>query len=530
MKKSLSALILIALIGCNIGDLEIDNLKGPTLNSRVAVPIGEVTYTMRELLDELGDEELGLQEDSTSLLKLTYFDTATFSSASEVIAIDDITNSASINIPAVPAAPDSRQEVIDTVFTFQYPASENEALDSIFYSEGIMMLSINSNVSTEMAYSLDISNTKLVSSGDPVNFSGNLSSFGSENQSQDLADHKTELLFENGTNTFQVAARFTLFLAPGASTSAGESISMTITYANQSFDLLYGKFGQDTLDVGDEELDIGFFKDLGDKGLRFGNPQIKFSFDNTFGLPLGILFNRMYGVDSTSRGYDTTFLSGDVTEVPQLISGSPSPTIAATSTIMLDRDNSTLQDFLAGSPQSIGFDLRAIANPEDGNASNFVMDSSRITTFIEITLPMELALNDAVQNVDFDLGSGLQFDEADSVTIRVVSENELPLAAELLLSIVDENDSVLYTAPEALILQIPFLDQQGGLSQVRQLTTDIPVSSEGIDALATGKKMKLALTMNTPQGAGTGDFFVKILADYSLNVKVAVIGRLNIDL
>ncbi|REE00408.1 hypothetical protein [Marinoscillum furvescens] len=530
MKKSLSALFLITLLGCNIGDLDIDNLKGPTLNSRVAVPIGEVTYTMRELLDELGDEQLGLQEDSASLLQISYFDTATFSAAGDIISINDVSNSASIDIPAIPASLDSRQEVIDTVFTFVYPASENEDLDSIFYNEGNLLLNINSNVSSELAYSLDISNTRLVSSGDPVNFTGNLSSFGSESQSQTLAGHKTDLLFENGTNTFQVAARFTIFLSPGASTSPGESISMTITYADQSFNLLYGKFGQDTLDVGDEELDIGFFKDLGDKGLKFGNPRIKFNFDNTFGLPLGVLFNRMYGVDSTSRGYDTTFLTGDVAERPQLIAGSVAPGVDATSTILLDRNNSSLQDFLAGSPQSLGFDLRAIANPEDGSVSNFVMDSSRITTFIEITLPMELALDDAVQNVSFDLGSGLKFDEADSVTIRIVSENELPLSADVLLSIVDENDSTLYTAQEAQVLQAPFLDQSGGLDRVRQLTTDIPVSKQGIEALGNGKKMKLALIMNTPKGAGTNDFFVKILADYALNVKVAVVGKLAIDL
>ena len=156
------------------------------------------------------------------------------------------------------------------------------------------------------------------------------------------------------------------------------------------------------------------------------------------------------------------------------------------------------------------------------------MDNSQISTNIEIKLPMELSLDGVTQDVFFDLGGGLDFDKSDSVSIRLVSDNEFPFSAQVALEILNDNDSVLNSVPSKLVLEAPFLNLQGVVTQSRRQVSDIPINSDGIDALAEGSRLKLILTLNTP--SSNRDIFVKILADYQLDVQVSAVGKLNIKL
>ena len=280
--------MILFCLSCNVNDLDFDNLKGPTLTSEVALPLGDISYSMRDLLNEIGDKALQLDEDSTSLLKLTYFDSAEFSKGEDVINIEDISNQARISIPALGPAPESLQAVIDTVLVFSYPAENNEALDSVFYNGGSLVLSLNSNMGSDVNFTFDITNTRSISANEPVTFAGSMGGFGNYEESRDLDGYKTLLSTEGDSNTFQVNAQITVFLGPGESTSPTDYLNMTLSYLDQTFSILYGKFGQDTLAVGNEILNIAFFEDLGESGFKFGDPEINFHFESTFGVPMGI--------------------------------------------------------------------------------------------------------------------------------------------------------------------------------------------------------------------------------------------------
>ncbi|MEQ8581922.1 MAG: hypothetical protein RIC30_16730 [Marinoscillum sp.] len=530
MKKSLSALLILFCLSCNVNELDFDNLKGPTLTSEVALPLGEISYTMRDLLNEIGDKALQLEEDSTSLLKLTYFDSAEFNKGEDVINIDDISNQARISLPALGPAPESQQAVIDTVLVFGYPAEKKESLDSVFYNGGNLVLTLNSNMGSDINFTFDITNTRSITGNEPVSFAGSLGGFGNYEESRELDGYKTLLTTEGDSNTFQVNAQITVFLGPGESTSASDYLNMTLSYLDQSFSILYGKFGQDTLAVGNEVLNIAFFEDLGESGFKFGDPEINFHFESTFGVPLGIVFRGLYGADSSASGMDTTFLSGSATVNPQVVEGAERPGQFVQSTVSLNSQNSSLRDLLAASPRSIGFNLTGIANPDDPTQQNFVMDDSYISTAIEISLPMELSLKDVTREIDFSLGDGLDFDEAESLTMRIISSNGLPFSARLEVEIRDNADSTLHTVPQALVLETPFIDKSGLVTQARSHVEDIHLTTEGVDALRSGSKVVLRVILNTPATSGTRDVYVKILADYKIDIKVAVVGKLKTEL
>ncbi len=530
MRSQIAPLILLlACISCNVSDLDFSNIEDPTLEPLVAIPIGTLSYTVRELIDEVEDEELDLQEDSTSLLYLTYFDSASFDSGEEIISIEDVSNSGEIYLPETPAQVGSQTVQIERDFTFTFPTENQEQIDSLFYESGEMVLSVTSFVSHAISYDVEIVNTRRVSTNESVTFSGNVGPDGSQSSSVDLAGHKTLLSFtEVEGNVFSVNTQITASVGSGGSIALNDSIELNLLYRNQVFNLIYGKFGQDTVQIGNETLDIDFFSDFGESGLRFGNPEINFDFSNSFGLPVGVTFDRMYGVDQTETGSDTIFLTGPAATVPQLVAGASTPGEFASSRVSVNSGNSSIRSLLGASPNTLGFSITAISNPEDPTQSNFVLRNSTITTNIEMRLPMEVSLDDLTHEVTYNLGDGLDFDETDSVSLRVVADNGLPLSATVEFSIEDENDSALYTVPSKLVLQTPFLNTDGVVSQVRRQIADIPLNQTGIDALANGHRIRLILTLNTP--TGNREVFVKILADYQLDIAVSAVGKLTIKL
>lgn len=513
------------MAACNVEDLDFENLKSPTLTSNSGVPIGNVTYTMRELIEKVNDDELDLQEDSTSLIFLIYRDTAQFNTGADIIDIADINQSVFFTLPAtVPLLDRDTTINISQSFELVFQPTENEELTEVFYSEGQLRFVVNPNINFDNSYTATFQNTREVATDNPLVITETSPATNS------LVGYKSVFLFANDSNRFQLDFDFSISLGPNEFIPANTDVTLNISYLNQEFSLLFGRFGQDTINVGGQVLQVDFFEDLGDEGFIFGNPTFNFEFVNSFGLPLGLTFDGMYGVEGSGSTADTTFLAGEATTVPQIVAGAETVGESVNSIVSLNTSNSTIRTLLAGSPNQIGFDLTAIANPEDITALNFIDNNSQISTYIEAVLPLQVQLNDVTRGIDFSLGGGLNFSQADSLTIRVVSINEIPFSLALDLEIYDENDSLLYVVADSQPVITPFLNLDGSIKQARKQVENIPLDAAGIEALNNGDRINLRITMNSPESRNSEDIFVEILADYKLEIQIAAIGTLNVDL
>ncbi|MFY0607539.1 MAG: hypothetical protein JXR10_12555 [Cyclobacteriaceae bacterium] len=530
MKKLSTALIMLFCLSCNVNELDFDNLEGPTLSGKVALPLGTISYTMRDLIEEVEDGELRLEEDSTSLIILSYFDSAEYSAGDDVLYIDDIVNGAAISIPSFPALPFDTTYVIDTTFVFTYPASESEALDSVFYDGGSLTFSLSSNLPYDVDYSFTLAQTTRISNGEAVSFAGSLVGNSSVNSSEELSGLRTELTSQDGNNIFIMSVTIDIDLATGQATTGNNTLDIELGFIDQDFETLYGKFGQDTIQIGEESLEISFFDDLGDFGLSLGSPSLNFHFESSLGLPIGLLLNGMYAVKNDGDNADTTYLAGAVTASPQVIEGALEPGAEQTSTISINTDNSTLRDFLGIAPNAIGFSLSAMANPIDPTLSNFLPDSAGIRTAIEVSIPLEVSLDNLSREIDFELGDGLEFDEAETLTMRIVTQNGLPFNARLEIDVKNETDSVIHTVPQVLVLETPLLNTLGIVTSPKKAVSDIIMDEAGVTALREGDKLVLRIILNTPSTGGSREFFVKVLADYEISASVSVLGKLKADL
>jgi hypothetical protein len=223
---------------------------------------------------------------------------------------------------------------------------------------------------------------------------------------------------------------------------------------------------------------------------------------------------------------DTTYLTGAITNSPQIIEAASAVGDIASSSIVIDRNNSSIQDLLAASPNQIGFDLSAVSNPNDPTVSNFILEDSEVTTYIELYMPLEIALNNLSREFEFDLGDGLDFDEVDSLSLRLVSLNGLPFSAFLQFEIVNDSLGTNYQIPNTLVLESAFLNSSGIVNEKRKTISDIPVGRDGVEALKNGGNLFLRFILNTPANSSR-NAYIKVLGDYDLNIQLSLVGKVN---
>ncbi|WP_144017272.1 hypothetical protein [Ekhidna lutea] len=533
MKKFVFIVISASLLGsCNVDDIVFDDIKVPTLTPVFSFPLGETTYVMRDILGKQTGDSLNLQEDSTSLLTLLYYDTISYGASNDFVQINDIVENGAASAPVSPAG-SARTVPINQSFDLAYSPQGDELLDSVFYETGNLTMTTTSTLSGTLNYSYTISNTSTVDTNTPVVLSGSINGIGTDTQSQDLSNYKTKLT--GGSNTFSVILEATVDLAATDELTGNEQITFDLVYGNQTFSLIYGKFGQDFIQVGNQSIDLDFFSQAAREGITFGNPKMTFDFTNSFGIPVEADFSGLVGDDGS--GGNQIALKGDIVNNPPLIEGSdvnsPTPTTqgeAAQSTIEINRSNSNIVALLGSNPSRLTFGVAGTSNPTDPTQLNYLQPESQINTNVAIEIPMEVQLDNLTETGSFDLGNGIDLSDVDSAFIRIVTINELPFSGIVDLEVQDEDSTTLYSIADNLVLSAPFINVNGEVTDPNGNTTDIPISPEGIDAFANGSHILITLRLSTPQSQTSREIYVKILADYTLTLKVGLGGKLKVDL
>lgn len=550
MKKFVFIVISASLFAsCNVGELEFDNLEVSPIQGVFSFPLGEATYVMRDLVANQTGDSLGFQEDTTGLYTLLYYDTITYSAPDDLVRIDDINYSGSISTIPIAVGPTN----VNLIESFQttYDPQKSEELDSIFYETGDLTITTTSTIAGDLNYTFTIANTTNVNTGTPISITGNISGGGTDMQTRSLIGHKTVLTEPDGSNTFSIDLNAVVTLNASQSLSGTETLSFDLTYGNQTFGLVYGKFGRDTIQVGSQTIEVDFFSQTQREGITFGNPSISFDFRNTFGVPIGVDFASVVGDDGS--GGNQVFLTGDVIRNDPVIEGSglntPTPTTpgeTAQTIVEINRDNSNLVNLLSQSPQRMVFDIAGISNPESTTEANYLQPTSSISAFITMAVPMEVQFENFSETGSFGLGDGLDLSNVDSAFIRLVTNNELPFNGTINLEVQDADSVNLFPITDTSdpnfdqeqldrftdipVIKAPLINVNGEVTDPSGATEDISLTQAEVDLMQNASHVIITMVLNTPATQTSREIYVKILADYTLSLKVGVGGKFNLDL
>ena len=520
-------LFLVVLLGaCNVNELDFDDVKIPNYKPTVAAPIGEVAYTITDLIDELEDSTITIDIANSLLLSVIYRDTTFFQNDGEFVLVNDVTNSSSVS-PGITLPP----SIIDTVITisetfeFEFQPEEQEKVDSVFFSSGTIQLQVSSGFDPEVEFDLTLNDFVDTSNDMPLVFSGTVNGNGSVTLTEDITGFKTSFERINGVNIFDAGFEGRINVSTGQSINATDELTFQLIIQEPRFFSIFGNFGSESISLQDETIDLEIFSDIEEAGLSFNSPEILIRIDNSFGVPIGLNFD---GLTAQNDNGTVLSLSGTITDTLQRVRA---PEIAGESigtTISINSDNSNLRDMLSLAPTSFSVPVSGTPNFEaqpGDDISNFLTDSSFVETIVEVNMPLDIQMNGFSRTFDFDLDN-LEFKEADSITLRIQTINDLPFSGTIELSILNADSVINYQVPNTIVLQSPEVGADGRTVGALHHTDDIVFDSDGIEAFTNAELLGMILRIDSYEAVDGR--FVQIYSNYKLEIKLSVLAKLNV--
>ncbi|MEQ9286844.1 MAG: hypothetical protein RIG77_08055 [Cyclobacteriaceae bacterium] len=531
-RHSIWALPCIGLLvfACNVGDINFENIEDPTLKPEVVAPIGEVTYTINELIEEINDQNIIVKEGKNLLVSILYRDTSRYQTPDEMIKINDISQQKVVE-PGITviATPVERSEPFSETFSLEYPAENEEGIDSILYSGGNIEVVINSQIQADVDLEIKLVDFVHSTTRDTIVFNSSLPYTGtlpvSDTQSSPLAEHRSKFNRIDPQNFFSVVVTGTINLKPGQSVDNTDIIVITVNTHNTTFSSVIGYFGEDEIVVQDQVIDIGFFTDIEPLGLEFEGPEIIVNVANSFGLPLGL---SVAGLTSSNENGDFRMLTGDITAAPSKLRA---PTLSQfgktlNSSVVISNENSNLRELLSISPNKLTVPITATTNYENVNEDrNFYRDDSEVVTMVEVNMPFSVKLDGFSQTFNFNIDP-VDFDEADSLKLRVKTVNDLPFNGSMSMFLLNEDSVVIHELPEQIILESPEVGSDGRSVETKTSVNDILLNSDGVKAIPDTRKIAIVLKVDSFEAQD--DRFVQIFSDYALVIKLGIIANLNV--
>lgn len=506
------------------------------------IPVAYGSLNLEDIITEFDSTSI-ISTDPDGLLLLTYQDSLFSYIADDILNIpsqDFLEFFIEADFSVLPGFPGWNTGDTLTLYRskkFPFTFSNGEQLDSMILDEGSMVFNVTSEFQHTGNIVITCPNIRL----DNVPFDTTIviddaSGGFSFNSSFPIDGYTIYLNDSVGTDTMFLPVKFKVeLISSGAAITAGEEIAVTTTLENMDFDVIFGYIGDYELLTQTGELDLGFFENTLDGYIRFENPQIKFNFTNSYGVPAAIKIEKFTGykgdVDSVQMNFDSS-LDPFGYAFPRL-SDYINSDIYKDTTISIDSTNSNISEFLALLPSRLEYNLSAASNPIVSgipvDSSNFVSDDSKIDVDFEFILPMwfranNFALEDTISldliNIDEDA------DFIEKVNILLEVSNGLPLEIDFQLYFLDS----LYNPVDSLfdenarpIISSGITDSSTGEVIAPGIKSSlVEYTKEDIAKLNTVRYGVIRAGLKTPSDVNGDQYSVKFFTNYTVDFNLSV--------
>lgn len=522
---------LLFMTRCGIEELELEKVKGPTITSDFALKMGSITYTVGELVDDIQDESVEIVEGEDFSLSFIYNESLTFSNSNDFITIGDISNSESFSpfTSDIPATPLQVEIAVPTrEFDFEFQPNDGEEVDSVFFKSGSLEFSIMSAFTdVTIAYELTLIDVR-EADNQPVVFSNVLAAgVASDHQEISLEGIKNVSERVGDLNIFRASLDLTITVPEGVAINSEDALEVGLVFKDPQFSAVFGNFGTTAIDVQQDTIKLGSFDDFNSEGLALRRPSISMDIQNTFGVEMGLQLGEIRSFNA--EGLAVT-LSGSVVDNVQFVDAPNEKQVGEQigSVIEIDVENSNIDDLLNIVPQEIVFEVSAVANPAGSdNLNNYLLDSSRLSINTRLEVPLEFRMNGFSRDFEFEVSTE-NLVGAESLSLSITTENEIPFNGTLNLAFVNDTGEELLQLTDLAIISSPELGLDERITSASVANEIIALDEVGINAFLQSSKVIATLnifTFESDQGA-----FVKIFSDYQLKVDLAISGKVTFDL
>jgi hypothetical protein len=525
-------LLLVLLYGCLKEEFDSSKFDASfDLQSGLAIPIGFSHMGFEKYLSKVPlNDELRISKDG--FLSLYYSAEIDSGVMGDMLSVDDASVNKSIlnqtGTVIFLGIPGTSFDLADSIIIPITSPQVNARIDSIKLLSGTLQMNITSS---NLTGTITIQINSLKQNGNSFNTTKNLAN---PDISISLANYTIIPEHDISGNNLVKCSMSIHLQSPSGPINPGAPIINILTRINSlRYETIYGDFGGYTIDFPSQTIETPFFQQLTGGQIVFADPKLKLFFSNSAGVPFGISFSRIDAIDRNNAYFPLTGTGIPIATNPKIIRY---PALSQTGqtiidSMIIDKNNSNLPDFIAANPDSIGIKASAAIVPLTPPAVTFVNHDSKYKVSAAIELPLWGMADFLIllDTMEFDyLNSTLPPpDEIEKLIIRTSITNSFPTTAYPQIYLLDENyvllDS-LFTGKEK-IEGAGDTNNDGIADPHKQPPIDIDLSRSKIDNLLNTRHLVVKgriLTTDFPMQN------VKLYSSYFLDYNAGLIARLKI--
>lgn len=410
------------------------------------------------------------------------------------------------------------QQIMWTDFQMIDLGLEPEQLYHANFQSGVFNYNLNSQLNLDIDVSLSLPSAEINGQIPEENFTINANSI--IDQDWNVDGMTTDLTTDEEQAWNRLPIQIELIVLPTnqiVSFDSADKIHGIFTLQQVKLDYADGYLGKQTVNISKDTFDLNFDFLSRLKGeLILEDPSISLNYTNSIGVPFRIA-TEMLGINTESGSQVS--LSVDSIDVNH--PGQPGEIVEGQ--ILIDKNNSSIVDFLAIRPDRIIYYGGGISNPE-GEAMNFVEGNSALVADAEIKIPLILRAS----QLNFSDTLGISFDSVDiplqEGLIQLKVENGFPFDLKLHLVLND-------TISGEKIDQITFddiaaakVDAEGKVIETTFSDLAVDFTPQFIDNMQRANMASIEAETTT---FGQGDVPVKLFSDYEIKLTIGFKAKIN---
>ncbi|MES2567958.1 MAG: hypothetical protein V4565_13880 [Bacteroidota bacterium] len=540
--------LIIAVVtfnSCVKKNIDMDNMADQQWTPELAIPLVNSSFTIRDILLET-DKNGQIQVDGTGFCTLVYKGNLFSVKGTDLIPLTNNNVNTNYNLTAGDAVALNTLPTGST-YTMNFNTMVNYStgnasvqIDELTLKTCDFNISVNSTFKQSSLLTISIPNAKkggipfLQTIAIPASSGGNIN----VNQYVDLSNYIFDMT-NGGTTTNQFLVNYKIVATKTSAVSTvAESFQISQTFSNQSFSLIKGDVGQQSIGANIDTVAISIFKNVvpGGGDFRINYATIDFTVDNSYGIPIRLNNIQLfpYGPGQTfpysSVPLPSAYNNLDI-NAPVVVGAS-----AITTPTTIGGPSATqLNAIINSKPKSFIYNVASQTNPNgtpSASQRNFITDQSQFKVDMELKMPLYGGAWDFIfrDTIPFDFGEQTS-DNINTMLFRVYANNGFPFDVSMNLDFVDTNYVVMQTLAQgalyADVIKSAPIDGNGIVIGKTEKTNDFTLSKAQINNLKTVKHI-IVRAIGSTTNYGASD--IKIYDHYRLDIRMGVKGEFNFPL
>ncbi len=279
-----------------------------------------------------------------------------------------------------------------------------------------------------------------------------------------------------------------------------------------------GFLGTTVYDGPVDTIKIDFFEDWIGEDVAFEEPRVAYILENAFGIPTRSIVDsfNVITVEGQTLPLESELIENGI--------DFPYPTLeeigqTKSSVFVFTKDNSNIDEILSSNPVEVRYDVDALTHP-DGNRNirGFLTDSSFYRVGVDVDLPFIGSAANFIARDTFDFSPG-ELEQLDSIELKFIAENAIPIAIDVQFYLADENNVILDSLfdQQTRLVEAAPVNSNGDVIDSVSKTTFVDIGGSRVEAFTNTDKLLLVASFST---TNDGTVPVKIFNNQFFDIKL----------